>query len=242
MSAMVEVKEVRMRVREAVMARHVAGLMDVNAKTVAKDATFKDVARLLAEERVSAIPVTSDDGRVVGVVSEADLILRDESFGIRWLPDGWTKRSIRRKAHAATAGELMSSPAVTVGPDAGLSEAAAIMRKRTIKQLPVCDDAGRLIGVLSRADLMREYLREDTDLAFDVANLLWHKMSLPRDEVRFSIEDGVVTVEGVVDHRVQVPEILDRVKGIAGTVDVVDRLRWTHDDATLAAGPFPWVG
>jgi len=196
----------------------------------------------LSEDKVSALPVTGQDGRVVGMVSEADLILRDESFGIRWLPDGWTKRALRRKAHAATAGELMSTPAVTVGPDADLSEAAAIMRKRTIKRLPVCDDEGRLLGVVSRADLMREFLREDTDLAFDVADLLWHRMSLPRNEVHFSVDDGVVTVEGVVEHRVQVPEVLDRVRGIAGTVDVVDRLRWTHDDAALASGPFPWVG
>lgn len=224
------------------MKRQVAQLMDVHATTIAEGATFKDVARRLSREKVSALPVSGDDGRVVGMVSEADLILRDESFGTRWLPDGWTKRSLRRKAHAATARELMSMPAVTVGPDTDLSEAAAIMRKRAIKRLPVCDDEGHLLGVVSRADLMSEFLREDIDLAFDVADLLWHRMSLPRNDIHFSVDEGVVTVEGLVEHRVQIPEVLDRVRGIAGTVDVIDRLRWTHDDATLASGPIPWVG
>jgi CBS domain-containing protein len=239
---MVEVVDVGDDEGRLVVARRIEDLMDENAKTLAEDATFKDVARLLAEERVSAMPVTGGDGRVVGVVSEADLILRDESFGIRWLPDGWAKRSVRRKAHAKTAGDLLSSPAVTVGPDAEVSEAAAIMRKWTIKQLPVCDDAGHLLGVLSRSDLLREFLREDTDLAFDVAELLWHKMSLPRNEVSFSVEDGVVTLEGLVEHRVQVPEILDRIRSVPGVVDVVDRLGWTDADTALAAGPFPWGG
>lgn len=224
------------------MARRITELMDEDARALPEDTSFKEVARHLAEDRVSAMPVAEPGGRVVGVVSEADLILRDESFGIRWLPDGWTKRSVRRKAHAKTAGELMSSPAVTVGPDADVSEAAAIMRKWTIKQLPVCDDDGHLLGVLSRSDLLREFLREDTDLAFDVAELLWHKMSLPRKEVSFSVEDGVVTLEGQVEHRVQVPEILDRVRRVPGVVDVVDRLGWTDADTAMAAGPFPWGG
>jgi len=224
------------------MTRHVAELMDEDAKVVAEDATFKDVARALAEQHVSALPVIDEVGLVTGVVSEADLILRDESFGAWWLPDGWTKRSVRRKAHARTAGELMSHPAVTVGPDTDVSEAAAIMRERRLKRLPVCDPKGRLLGVVSRADLLREFLRNDSELAFDVADLLWHRMSLSRLEVRFLVEDGVVTVEGTVDHRVQVPEIVDRIRGLDGTIDVVDRLRWTHDDSILAQGPVPWAG
>ena len=87
------------------------GLDDPGGRRLDEGATFKDVVRRLADGCVSAIPVVSEDGRVVGVVSEADLILRDESFGAPWLPDGWMKRSDRRKAHARTASELMTSPA-----------------------------------------------------------------------------------------------------------------------------------
>ena len=224
------------------MTRHVEALMIPGVDALDECATFKDVVRRLADGCLSAIPVVSEDGRVVGVVSEADLILRDESFGVPWLPDGWMKRSDRRKAHARTAGELMTSPAITVGPDTDVTEAATIMRKHRIKRLPVCDGDGHLLGMVSRTELLREFLREDTDLRFDIAELLWHEMSIPKYEVWFTVEDGVVTAEGHVEHRVQAAEAISRIREIPGTVEVVDRLRWTHDDSVIAQGPIPWVG
>lgn len=224
------------------MTRHVEALMIPGVNALDEGATFKDVARRLADACVTAMPVVGEDGRVIGVVSEADLILRDESFGVPWLPDGWMKRAVRRKAHARTAGELMTTPAITVGPDADVTEAAAIMRKHGIKRLPVCDVDGHLLGMVSRTELLREFLREDTDLSFDIAELLWHQMSIPKYEVWFTVEDGVVTVEGHIEHRVQAAEAVERIREIPGTVEVVDRLRWTHDDSVIAQGPIPWVG
>lgn len=224
------------------MTRRVAAVMVPGVEALREDERFKSIVRRLADGCVSALPVVDAEGRVEGVVSEADLILRDESFGVPWMPQGWTKRAVRRKAHAATAGELMTSPAITVDPDTDVSKAAAIMRKHRIKRLPVCDADGRLLGMISRTELLHEYLREDTDLAFSVAELLWHGMSLPKDEVRFSVDDGVVTVEGDIEHRVQAAEVVERLRSIAGIVDVVDRLRWSNDDSVIAQGPVPWVG
>lgn len=224
------------------MARHVAELMDAKATTVTRDVAFKEVARLISELGISAIPVIDEDGRVVGMVSEADLIVKDESLEGPWLRGRWTSRATRKKVHAMTVGELMTAPAVTIDPNADIAETATFMRKRRIKRLPVCDTEGRLLGVVSRVDLIREFLRDDEQIADEVDDVLRRKMSLPKEQVGFTVVDGVVTLDGRVEHRSQVPAIVERIRRIPGIVEVLEQLRWSQDDSTLAQGPVPWVG
>lgn len=222
------------------MTRRVAEVMAKPEGVLREDMTFQQVARALVEENVSSLPVVDETGHVLGMVSEADLIVRDESFGVPWLPTSM-KRSIREKLGAATASALMTTPAVTVQPDTELTKAARCMRKHAIKRLPVCDDDGHLLGMLSRGDLLLEFVRPDEVIAEDLAEL-WRTMSLPVHDPRYSVADGVATIEGRLEHRVHAEEIIDRVHEIPGIVDVVDRLSWDDGDDVFAQGSVPWLG
>lgn len=224
------------------MARHVSDVMQREPLTVEPHATFKDVARLMAGSRLSALPVIDDGGRVVGVVSEADLIVRDESFTRPHLLEGRATRLSHRKAHALTARGLMTAPAVVVPPDASLAEAATLMRRCRIKCLPVCDPDGMLLGLVSRLDLVHEFLRDDAEIARDVAEILQHELSIPEHEVRAVVTDGVVVLEGRVERRSQVPPVVDRVRRVPGTIEVVGRLTWAEDDTLVELGPLPSIG
>jgi CBS domain-containing protein len=222
------------------MTRRVGDLMDVGAVALVEDATVKDVARSMSEFRVSALPVIDVHRHVVGVVSEADLILKDEgSFGEPWLLERRARRDARRKMRATTAGELMTAPATVIGPEADVADLARSMREQRLKCVPVCDPDGRLLGVISRLDLVREFLRDDSEIADEVRRILRVEMSL--GDLRCDVNDGVVTLEGLVEHRSQVPGILERIRGVAGSIDVVGRLNWMEDDELPILRPAPWI-
>ena len=224
------------------MTRLVGDVMEHEAISLGLDATFKDVARLMSEHRVSALPVVDDAGRVAGVVSEADLIVRDETFGRPFLLEGREVRVLRRKAHAAIARDLMTAPPIVIGPEASLAEAAGRMRRNKVKRLPVCGPEGRFLGVVSRLDLVREFLRDDAEIAEEVHDVLLREMSLPPSVIRSMVNDGIVTLQGKVDRRSQMPMIVDRMRRIGGTVEVITRLDWIEDDTALEFGPLPRVG
>ena len=222
------------------MIRKVADVMVKAEGALREDMTFQEIARALVEEDVSSLPVVDEDGRVTGMVSEADLIVRDESFGVPWL-SGRTKRSVRDKLHATTAKTLMTSPAVTVMPETELTKAALRMRKHAVKRLPVCDAERHLLGILSRRDLLLEFVRSDEAIADDLTDL-WRDLSLPMNDPRSVVTDGVATIEGRLEHRVQAEEIIRRVHEVAGIVDVVDRLTWDDPDDVFAKSPVAWIG
>lgn len=146
---------------EDVMTRRVIAL--------AGGATFKDIVRTMETQLISALPVIDSGSHVIGVVSEAD-VLRKEEFrdsdqlrGPRSRPPGALV-----KARAVTAEDLMTAPAVTVHPKAPVARAARLMARRRVKRLPVVDDEGVLQGIVSRADLLRVFLRSDPDIAEEV--------------------------------------------------------------------------
>jgi CBS domain-containing protein len=225
------------------MTRRVGDVMNTQPVSVEADVPFKELARTMAERLISALPVVDDECRVVGVVSEADLIVRDETFGRRpHVLEGRAVRTARRKTHALTAGDLMTSPAVTVRPGATLAEAAGLMRKHRVKRLPVCDGDGRLVGVLSRLDLVREFVRDDAEIAEEVAHVLRHELFIPPSDVLSQVRGGVVTLAGRLDLRSQVSMVVDRVRRIDGTVEVLNRLSWVDDDEAMELGPIPRIG
>ena len=219
------------------MGRRVRDVMTSDVITVDEHASFKEIAALITGRRVSALPVLDAHGRVLGIVSEADLTLKEEfpegPAGGR-LFQGGRQREDRAKAAGDTAAELMTSPAVTVGPDASVAEAAGQLHRHGIKRMPVVDPAGPLLGIVSRADLLKVFLRSDADLARAVRQeVLLRAMWMDPDTVVVDVRDGVVTLTGQLERRSLVPIVVSLVHGLDGVVDVVDRLTYELDDTPI---------
>ncbi|MGW1983249.1 CBS domain-containing protein [Streptomyces collinus] len=193
---------------------------------VGRNALFKDIVERMERWKVSALPVLEGDGRVIGVVSEADLLPKEEFRDSD--PDRLTQ--IRRlpdlaKAGAVRAEELMSTPAVTVHADATLAEAARIMALRHVKRLPVVSSEGVLEGVVSRGDLLKVFLRSDNDLADeirrDIVDVLF---PAPVEPVHIMVTDGIATLTGRVADPARIPLAARSVRGVEGVVGVDCRL------------------
>jgi CBS domain-containing protein len=219
------------------MGRRVREVMTSDVVTVDEHASFKEIAALITERRVSALPVLDADGRVLGIVSEADLVLKEEfpegPAGGR-LFQGRRQRQDRAKAAGDIAAELMTSPAVTVGPDATVAEAARLLHRHGIKRMPVVDPAGPLLGIVSRVDLLKVFLRPDPDLARAVRQeVLLRSMWMDPDTVVVEVRDGVVTLTGQLERRSLVPIVISLVHALDGVVDVVDRLTYELDDTPI---------
>ncbi|MER7463198.1 CBS domain-containing protein [Streptomyces sp. NPDC097981] len=173
-------------------------------------AQFKDIVESMRQWRISALPVLSGDGRVAGVVSEADLLLKAQGMD---------------ESRAVTAGRLMTVPAVTVAKDATIAGAARLMARGHLKRLPVVDNDGRLVGVVSRGDLLKIYLRPDEDIGAELRELLMaHLIPAGSAEVHVHVANGIVYLHGTVpDPAVQ--DMLVRVaRTVPGVVDVTAQL------------------
>jgi CBS-domain-containing membrane protein len=222
---------------EVPMGRRMRDVMTREVVAVDEQASFKEIAATMAEHRVSALPVLDEHGRVAGIVSEADLLLKEEfpegPAGGR-LFRGHRQRVERAKAAGDTAAELMTAPAVTIGPDATVTEAARLLHRHGIKRLPVVDPAGPLLGIVSRADLLKVFLRSDAEIAQEVRQeVLLRAMWVDPDTVTVKVRDGVVTLIGELERRSLIPIAVSLVHGIDGVVDVVDRLTFEIDDSPI---------
>ncbi|MFJ9535938.1 CBS domain-containing protein [Streptomyces sp. NPDC101225] len=198
----------------------VSDVMTHTVVAVGRQAPFKEIVELLDQWKVSAVPVLAGEGRVVGVVSEADLMAKEE---FRDTEEG--DAGERRKAGAVTAGELMSAPAVTVHADASLAEAARIMAHRHVKRLPVVDGVGLLQGVVSRSDLLKVFLRDDEEIAGEIRRGVLGQLPVVAP-LTVSVSEGVVTLGGVLPDRTLVPVVARAVRAVEGVVDV--RLDLSH--------------
>ncbi|WP_406457632.1 CBS domain-containing protein [Streptomyces sp. NBC_00876] len=191
--------------------------MTHTAVAIGSRAPYKEIVRLMAEWKVSALPVLAGEGRVVGVVSEADLLpkeaLRRDDPGCLGPLDETSK------AGAVLAEDLMSSPAVTLHADATIAEAAQIMARKRVKRLPVVNDLGLLEGVVSRGDLLKVFLRPDAELGAEIRNRVLGQISPPL-RIDASVEDGVVTLSGSLRDRSMVPLLVRAVRAVEGVVDV----------------------
>jgi CBS domain-containing protein len=198
---------------------------DVMTRTVvalAGGAMFKEIVRTMERWGVSAMPVLDGSGRVIGVVSEADL-LRKEEFrgGDPDLPGQVWHPVDEAKAGAATAEELMTAPAVTVHPDAGLGRAARLMARHGVKRLPVVGVDGVLTGIVSRSDLLKVFLRGDEDIAEEVRRrLAAAPFAAPPEPIRVTVREGVVTLTGRVQDTSLTPLALRLARSVEGVVDV----------------------
>ncbi|MET7978237.1 CBS domain-containing protein [Streptomyces mirabilis] len=202
--------------------RIVSDVMTHTVAAVGRKANFKEIVRLMEQWKVSALPVLEGEGRVIGVVSEADLLPKEEFRDSD--PDRYTQ--LRRlsdlaKAGAVTAEDLMTAPAFTVRANATLAQAARTMAHAKVKRLPVVDDRGLLEGVVSRGDLLKVFLRDDEDIAEEVRReVVSYLFRAPSSPVRVQVHDGVVTLAGRVRDTSLVPVAARLVRAVEGVVDV----------------------
>jgi CBS domain-containing protein len=225
------------------MAHTVGDLMTESVVTVHEDSTFREMVQLMHERRVSALPVVDLDGVIVGVVSEADLLVKeDPDVMVPRFFDRRVRRIERGKAVAVIARDLMTAPAVTVPANTEVPDAAHLMRERGVKRLFVTDTAGKVLGVVSRADLLVAFLRSDADVAEDVEELLRHAGYVIPGTFKVRVEDGIVHAEGRVEQRTAEPELLGQIRAIEGVVGVDANVTWEYDDAVGAGFGPGWMG
>jgi CBS domain-containing protein len=212
---------------------------------VRESTPFKELVRRMRERGVSAIPVVDEDDRPLGVVSQADLILKEDPFleGDARLFEPRHRRVERAKHSAGTAGALMTSPVVTIAPDASLGDAARLMTRRGVKRLPVVGPDGRLMGIVSRSDLLKVFLRSDADIVRVIReDVIRRTLWMDPFAIRVVVHEGVAALEGQVERRSLIAVLVGLVRGIDGVVDVENRLSFLVDDIAPSADlPLPWA-
>jgi CBS domain-containing protein len=221
----------------------VQDIMTRSVISVGPDTALRDIARLLDEHRISGVPVVDERGALLGVVSEADFLVEAQGgTSVRRSPiarlfgRAGDVESPGHRHFASTASELMTSPVITVGPEVLIADAAAVMTRHRINRLPVIDD-GRLIGIVTRADLVRSYVRTDEQLADSIReDVLVRTLWLDPDAFEVTVVDGVATISGEVDRRSSAEMIGRTAVLVPGVRDVISHVTWAIDDADLKSG------
>jgi CBS-domain-containing membrane protein len=204
-------------------------VMTTRVVSVTKTTSFRTMAVGLRDHRISAFPVLDDDGKVIGVVSEADMLAKEaldsEPHGMPGRIAGLLRRKEYEKARGTTAGDLMTSPAVTVAPDDAFERAARLMYTRKVKRLPVVDANGHLVGIVGRSDLLAVFDRSDEDIRKEVTDdIMLDQFLVDPTALHVTVENGVVTLSGIPEVESVGREIVDRARHVQGVVAVRDRL------------------
>lgn len=210
------------------MTSTVRDIMTTRVIAARRDASFKDMAAMLRSSRISAFPVIDDAGKVIGVVSAGDLLVKEAM-----LADGTSLlaalRHIREddKAAGVTAADLMSAPAITIGPDALVVDAARLMYDRRVKRLPVVNAAGHLMGIVSRVDVLAVFNRPDDEIRSEVIHdVLPSIVAGTPTGFNVAVADGIVTISGSLPSGQVGHTILDAVRHVQGVVAVRDRFSY----------------
>jgi CBS domain-containing protein len=212
------------------MSARVADVMTTNAVAVRANASFKEIAARLREYKVSAFPVLDDDDKVIGVVSEADLLPKEALEagyeGHRGPLSGLRHRSEREKAAGQTAADIMSRPAVTIGPYALVSHAAHLMYDHRITCLPVVDGE-RFVGLVSRANVLSVFGRTDADIRWDVTEkVILQEFLADPCQFTVTVTDGIVTLQGRPETADVGHDLVDVVRHMEGVLGVCDKLTY----------------
>ena len=212
----------------------VRDVMTVDPVTVTPATPLKHVAQILVRRQIGAVPVVTPQGRVAGVVAEADLLGKEQ---LRRDPDGqyWTHlpyRARRDIVTAETAGEIMSAHPATVQAHATTAEAARMMDRHQARCLLVADEGGTLLGVVSARDLLRVFLRPDEDIKAEIVNDVLSRY-LGTNPVLVDVTDGVVSLAGELEHKSMLAALLPAVRAVDGVIDVEGQLGYAIDDTRL---------
>lgn len=221
---------------------NVVDVMSRNVVSVPPELPLREVAQRLSDKRISGVPVIDKRGRCLGIVSEGDLLAKQVGRPVsRRLPLEWIlgerhdPAEMRRRA-ATTAAEAMSSPPVTIAPDRPIREAAAIMVDRAVNRLPVLDGE-RVVGIITRSDLVRAYLRLDAEVLHVIRDdIVRGTMWLDPDALEIDVREGIVRISGTVDRR-STARILEKLIGLVdGVSGVASSLSWELDDHAVQPG------
>jgi CBS domain-containing protein len=208
----------------------ISDVMTREVRTVTPDTPLSEVARILSELRVSGLPVV-DDGRVVGVISEADILVKERGEGpprpglLGLLLDDSV--DIAAKLEARTAGEAMTCPAVTVSGRRSLAEAASRMIDERVNRLPVLDEDGALVGIVTRADLVRAFVRTDAEIEREIKeDLILRTLWISPDRIDVKVRNGEVTIDGHVDSAAEAELVPTFARKVPGVLSVSSALTW----------------
>jgi CBS domain-containing protein len=224
----------------AITKTTVKDVMTEHVHVLSEATPFKAIVRLIEDNRISGLPVVDMTGRVVGVVSEADLLLKEERGHLKRGRLGLESRRHRverNKASGLKAGDLMTSPAMIVGGEASLAEAARLLHENHVKRLPVVDDDGRIIGIVSRSDLLTVFLRSDREIRAEVQVLVTGTLWLDAAVLEITVEDGVVHLAGRLPRRSDTQLLVALAGRLEGVVAVEPCLDHDWDDTQHRPSP-----
>jgi CBS-domain-containing membrane protein len=216
----------------------VADVMTVKVVTVGESATFHEMTLLLKKHGISALPVTGSDGALLGIVSEADLLLKEApplERSRRW---PWSRHQGGgpAKAEAARAGDVMTRMVVTITPRSTLATAARLMREYGVKRLPVVDGNGALIGITSRRDLLTAFTRSDEEIRHDIVEgVMPGWLGIAPEAMTVAVEGGVVSLRGTLARRSDVDAVEHVVAYLDGVVQVDAKLAYEFDDQRVSS-------
>ncbi len=219
------------------MRAKVRDVMTTRVVAVKRNATFKDMAALLTEYRVSAFPVLDDEGKVIGVVSEADMLSKEalvadmgvQAARLARIP-GSPYHDEFAKAAAVTAADLMTNPPVVVTPDEPVTSAARLMYHGRVKRLPVVGEKGQLVGIVSRADVLSVYSRPDSEIRQEITeNVIRGEFLADPEHFTVTVSDGIVTLQGHPESTVRGRDIVAEAWHVEGVVSVRDRLTYPEE-------------
>jgi CBS domain-containing protein len=233
----------------AMSKTRVCGVMSNPVHSVDPTADFQAIVAQLSDRRIGGMPVVDTDGRVLGVVSESDLLLKEERLELedgRRVLERRAARRDRAKAGAVTAAELMSSPAITVSPDTGVAEAARLMHRHRVRRLPVVDASGALVGIVSKGDLLKVFLRSDEDIRREIVDeVIRGTLLIDPAPVTVEVHNGMVSLTGEVDRKSDVRVVGRMTQRVDGVVDVRNELTFGYDDTHPRPEPRrerdPWL-
>lgn len=225
------------------MRTRVRDVMTSPVETVGPNASVRTVVERLRTRAISAVPVIDRTGRILGIVSEADLLPKEDRVHVetrRHLLEGRRSRQARTRAAATTAAELMTSPAVTIGEEATIADAASLMRRHGVKRLPVLDGAGALVGIVSRGDLLTVFERDDAEIRAEIVDdVIGRTLLVDPAPFRVTVEAGVVTLRGEADRRTDAVLVERLARRVDGVVGVRSELTYRVDDGDLPVPPPP---
>jgi CBS domain-containing protein len=227
------------------MKTTVKDVMTTRVMAVRRGAPYKEMAAKLRQFRISGFPVVDDDGLVAGVVSEADLLAKQAidlaGGGVRarygrmaGMISGQTHRGELQKTGGLTAGDLMTHPAVTVTPDEPVEHAVRLMYNCRVKRLPVVDADGRLVGIVSRADVLAVFDRPDEEILAEITDdIILDQLLLDPGRLIVTVADGVVTVRGNPEAAVLGHNLVEKIRHVPGVVAVRDELAYPPHEQSI---------
>jgi CBS domain-containing protein len=214
----------------------VSELMTEKVLTIGPEAPIKDVAKVLISNGISGLPVCDIEGRVLGVISEGDILYKEHDpreghvgGPLGWIIDGTPNYAGVAKAKALTARKAMTSPAITIAPWEPAATAAQIMCERHVNRLPVVKD-GLLVGIVTRADLVRAFARSDEEIEREIQDLVLHTLWIEEPGLDVRVERGEVRLSGKLGRRSDAELLPGFVTRVPGVVTVHSTLRWGWDD------------